>query len=128
VLKYTEGSDIEISDVQNTCPALKINQLDETLAPLSAAEAESEILNERLAAAEKREQGLRAAYECLVEALINATIKVANTEAERDSLSSPLADTEAKLQLTEQERDTLSSQVVDKTLRPEAVLQSTLGA
>jgi uncharacterized protein YqiB (DUF1249 family) len=80
---------------------------------LSATEADSEILKKSLTVAEQQAQGLRAAYECLVEALINATIKVAHTEAElanaeaeRDSLSSQLADTKAKLRLTEQERYT----------------------
>jgi chromosome segregation ATPase len=69
---------------------------------LSAAEAESEVLKKRLAAAEKRGQGLRAAYECVVEALINATIKIANAEAE-------LANAEAELANAETERDHLSS-------------------
>jgi hypothetical protein len=77
-----------------------------------------------VAAAEQRDQGLRAVYECLVEALINATIKVASAEAERDSLSSRLTDTEAKLRLTEQQRDTLASQLSGNRRRLEAVLQS----
>jgi chromosome segregation ATPase len=112
--------------------------LPEILAPLSAAEAESDVVKKRLAAAEKRGQGLRAAYECVVESLISATIKmanaeaevanaeaeVANAEAERDHLSSQLADTEAKLRLTEEERDTLSSQLTNTRLQLEAVLQS----
>jgi hypothetical protein len=49
---------------------------------LGTAEAEREILKAQLAAAEKRGHGLRAAYECLLEALIQATIKIAVTEAE----------------------------------------------
>jgi hypothetical protein len=77
---------------------------------LSNAEAEREILKNRLAAAEKRGQGLRAANECLIEALIQATIRIANIEAE--------------LRLTDHERETLSSQLADKTLQFEAILQS----
>ena len=129
--------DIEISDPQNTFPNPE-DHVPEILAPLSAAEAESEVLKKRLAAAEKRGQGLRAAYGCVVEALINTTIKVANAEAEvanaeaevanaeaeRDQLSSQLADTEAKLRLTEKERDTLSSQLTNTRLQLEAVLHS----
>ena len=89
------------------------------------------MLKKRLAASEKRGQGLRAAYECVVEALINTTIKiangeaeVANAEAERDHLLSQLADTEAKLRLTEKERDTLSSLLTNTRLQLEAVLHS----
>ena len=115
--------DIEISDPQNTFPNPE-DHVPEILAPLSAAEAESEVLKKRLAAAEKRGQGLRAAYECAVEALINTTIKIANAEAEGDHLSSQLADTEAKLRLTEKERDTLSSQLTNTRLQLEAVLHS----
>ena len=112
---------------------------------MRAAEVDSEILKKRLAAAEQHGQGLRAAYECLVEALINVTIKVANVEAERDSfeaerdsfeaerdsfeaerdsLSSRLADTEEKLRVTEQQCDILASQLSGAQLRLEAVLQS----
>ena len=88
---------------------------------LSDMEAECEILKRRLAVMEKQALGMRGAYECLVEALIKASInvadidaKVSTLQAERTSLSSLLA-----------ERDSLSAQLAETTLRLEAVLQST---
>ena len=87
---------------------------------MSTAEAECENLKARLAAAEKRDEGVRAAYECLLEALIQATIKlakteaeVANLEAERNALSKQLAAT-----------NTRSPHLPDWTRKLEAVLQS----
>jgi len=61
---------------------------------LSDMEAECEILKRRLAVMEKQALGMRGAYECLVEALIKASInvadidaKVSTLQAERTSLS-----------------------------------------
>jgi hypothetical protein len=92
---------------------------------LGAAEAEHEILKAQLAAAEKRGQGLRAAYECLLEALIQATIKIAVTEAEVEKveavLSSQLAE---KTRQVEKVEAVLSAQLAEKTQQLEAVLQS----
>jgi hypothetical protein len=85
---------------------------------LSDTEAERDILNQRLARAEKQAHGMRGAYESIVEALINATVKVAETEERASSL-------EADRSLLLAQRDSLSAQLAETTLRLEAVLQST---
>ena len=106
---------------------------------LSDAEAERDILNQRLAVAEKQAHGMRGAYECIVEALINATVKVAETEerassleadrsllvAQRDTLSAQLASLSAQHASLSAQHASLSAQLAETTLRLEAVLQST---
>ena len=47
---------------------------------MSGTEAECEGLDPPLTVEEKQAEGMREAYECLVETLINATIKIAETE------------------------------------------------
>ena len=84
-------------------------------------EAECEILKRRLAVMEKQALGMRGAYECLIEALIKASINVADTDAKVSSLQAELNSLSSLLA----ERDSLSARLAETTLRLEAVLRST---
>jgi len=88
---------------------------------LSDMEAECEILKRRLAVMEKQVHGMRGAYESLIEALIKASINVADTDAKVSTLQAKLNSLSSLLA----ERDSLSAQLAETTLRLEAVLQST---
>jgi glycosyltransferase involved in cell wall biosynthesis len=73
--------------------------------------AHCDALAKQLGVAEKAAQGLRAAYEALIEPLIGATTKLAHTEAEREVLSARLAETTALLAATEADRAAVAGQL-----------------
>ena len=76
---------------------------------MSGTEAECEGLEPPLTVEEKQAEGMREAYECLVETLINATIKIAETKERVSSREAKLA--------------TLSAQLAETRLVLEHVLQ-----
>ena len=76
---------------------------------MSGTEAECEGLEPPLTVEEKQAEGMRGAYECLVRTLINATIKIAETEERVSSREAELA--------------TLSAQLAETRLVLEHVLQ-----
>jgi glycosyltransferase involved in cell wall biosynthesis len=70
-----------------------------------------------LAKQQEAAQGLRAAYEALIEPLIGATTKLARTAAEREVVAARLAETTALLAATQADRAAVAGQL-------EGVLQS----
>ena len=73
--------------------------------------AEARRLFSRAARMEKQALGMRGAYECLIEALIKASINVADTDAKVSSLQAELNSLSSLLA----ERDSLSAQLAETT-------------
>ena len=95
-------------------------QLKHDAAAAEVVASERRDLESRLAETARHAQGLRAAYEALIEPLINATIRLAAAETEQNAQQARiaalegadtqkrLAETQAALALVEEERDRLA--------------------